>query len=116
MSKLSDMIAANRTDKRFRELEPLSNVCYVTEDIAVLKVFDLVEYKISVTFGAAVQVSEESRPHLQTAIKRVKRSVIEAVFGEFRADFRELHRLLWERKYDKASIQLEKIEQRMFEV
>ena len=116
MSRLSDMIAANRTDKRFRELEPLKNVCYVTEDIAELKVFDLIEYKIGVYFGAAIQVSEESRPHLEEAIKRVKQSVIEAVFGEFRSDFRDLHRLLWERKYNKAALQLEKIEQRMFEV
>lgn len=116
MSKLSDMIAANRTDKRFCELGPLSNVCHVTEDIAEIRVYDLIEYKIGVSFGAAVQVSEESRLQLETAIKRVKQSVIEAVFGEFRADFRDLHRLLWERKCDKAALQLEKIEQRMFEV
>jgi len=77
------------------------------------------EYRISVTIGSQVHVSEldllqEGGDALQEAIHRTKRQVIEAIFGEFRQDLMLAERALYDRDFQKARDYLRILEQKMF--
>jgi alcohol dehydrogenase YqhD (iron-dependent ADH family) len=77
------------------------------------------QYRIGVTLGAQVWVSEldllqESTDALQEAIDRTKRQVIEAIFGEFRQDLMLTERALYDRDFQKARDHLRILEQKMF--
>ena len=77
------------------------------------------EYRISVTIGSQVHVSEldllqEGGDALQEAIHRTKRHVIEAIYGEFRQDLMLAERALYDRDFQKARDYLRILEQKMF--
>ena len=79
------------------------------------------EYRIGVTIGSQVWVSElevikQGANVLGEAINRTKRQVIEAIFGEFRHDFMILERALYDRDFQKSRDTLRVIEQKMFGV
>jgi hypothetical protein len=50
------------------------------------------------------------------AIERTKRQVIEAIFGEFRADFRNIERALYDSNIEEARVMFHALEDRMFVV
>jgi hypothetical protein len=87
------------------------------------------EYRIGVTIGSQVMVEQSSmREHrnelvpnnknfneeLHEAILRTKRQVIEAIFGEFRTDFKMIERALYDRDYQKARDYLRVFEDKMY--
>ena len=77
-------------------------------------------FKIGVTLGQSAMVTEleqlGSDDALSEAIYRTKRSVIEAVFGEFREDFMRIQNALYDRDFQKARTLLVAFENKMFEV
>lgn len=69
-------------------------------------------YKVGVTVGATCVVTE---PYdLTETIKRTKRQVIEAIFGEFRNDFMMIERALYDRDFQKSRALLSEFERKMF--
>jgi glycyl-tRNA synthetase (class II) len=75
------------------------------------------EYRIGVTIGSQVFVSELEAMNenaLTEAIKRTKRHVIEAIFGEFRQDLMMIERALYDRDFQKSRDYLRILEQKMF--
>lgn len=74
------------------------------------------EYRIKATFGANVVVTDEMWDGigLEYAINQVHRSVVEAVFGEFRVPLREIRKALWEKDLNKVNTLLQELEVQMF--
>jgi hypothetical protein len=76
------------------------------------------QYRIGVTLGAQVLVSENeavsNHNALTEAVERTKRHVIEAIFGEFRTDFMNVERALYDRDFQKARDHLRVFEEKMF--
>lgn len=117
MSKLSELLVARETGSLLRNLGPISHVCKVVDDYRVLTHNTLVEYEIVTTIGCKALVSQGDRKAaLPFAVMQAKRSVIEAVFGEFRADFWEVQRLLSERGIEEASRKLYDMKRKMFDL
>lgn len=78
-------------------------------------------YKIGVTLGNQVTVSEINALHLgdyvlEEAIVRTKLAVIEAIFGEFREDFYRIEGALYDRDFQKARTLLTSFQRKMYEV
>jgi len=116
MSNLSKHIQAQSTNKRYAELNPLVGVCAVEQTTTYVHKSDLLEYNIGVTLGASVLVNPGNASHLDKATYQTKQKIIEAVFGEFRAAFRDINGLLWKRDYEAVGLALAEFEQKMFEV
>ena len=125
MSQVVRAIEANYTGNRKLVKESFSNlfqdVFNVKSQIRDFQVDAEVakEYRISVTIGSQVHVSEldllqEGGDALQEAIHRTKRHVIEAIYGEFRQDLMLAERALYDRDFQKARDYLRILEQKMF--
>jgi len=75
-------------------------------------------YKIGVTLGNTCAVSESdyigNEHALHEAILRTKRQVIEAIFGEFRQDFRIIERHLYNYEFEEAATAVRAMEDKMF--
>lgn len=117
MSKLLELMKAVPTGRVHLRFTPLNTLCDIKEEYTSAA-YDR-EYRISASFGAKVVVNDscsDSSHDLDYAVKEVKQSVNEAVFGEFRAPLREIQKLLWERNYQKASEKLSELETQMYTV
>lgn len=81
--------------------------------------YDAIKYDIGVRFGAAEYVpntikhSEERA--LDFAIKKVKRAVVEEIFGEFRPLITQMHIELLNGDFNKALALLEELDNQMFD-
>ena len=75
-------------------------------------------YRIGVTLGSQCIVSEYEQltkeDVLAEAINRTKRSIIEAIFGEFRGDLMHLENAIYDRDFLKAKNLLRVLENKMF--
>jgi hypothetical protein len=121
MSQVVNAIAAIKGDKvRHKKTKLFNDVFSVREDIRTQPLELEIQYKIGVTLGAECWVTELQRMKhddaLELAVQRTKRQVIEAIFGEFRVDFRSIERSLYDSDIETARIQLHDMEKRMFEV
>lgn len=126
MSQLVNAIQAFDTGERkvlrakksrlFEDLVKLESQIY--EDKSSYDVAKI--YKIGVKFGNQVMVSEHEilrNGHALTdAINNTKRSVVEAVFGEFRPAIRQIYDALYDYDVEKARKILSDLENQMFEV
>lgn len=122
MSQLAKAVLASDTgerkllDGKFTPLfqDVFSMKEYVLEDpVECAKI-----YQIGVTLGNKAAVSEfETLKHgdaLTDAIERTRRSIVEAVFGEFRQDFRLLEGAIYDRDFLTARNLLVQLEDKMF--
>jgi hypothetical protein len=121
MSKVVNEIMAVRGDKvRLKQTKLFQDVFAVREDTQNLKTGTEIQYRIGVTLGAQCWVDEleqlKSDNALANAIERTKRQVIEAIFGEFREDFRNIERSLYDSNVEEARVQLHAMEDKMFQV
>lgn len=124
MSQLVNAIMATDTgDRKYirRKSQLFQNVFSGREDIGEVYTPDIGKlYKIGVTLGNTVLVPDHSSirdPHaLEYAIRRTKEQVIEAVFGEFRADFRQIEMALYNYEHEEAAKLLGEMERKMFGV
>lgn len=79
-------------------------------------------YRIGVKIGAQAMVTEydmitnNGNDRLAAAVNRTKRQVIEAIFGEFRQDFRSIEKAIYNHQYETAGKLLHDMEYKMFEV
>lgn len=123
MSQVVKAITATDTGRRklLDSFSPLfQDVFNVKEEIYELRGDEIAKvYRIGVTLGNQCMVSEVEQLHyedaLTEAIKRTKRSVIEAIFGEFRQDMRHLENAIYDRDFAKARDALRQLEVKMFE-
>ena len=126
MSQLVKAITAVDTGQRKQitdSFSPLFNDVFLRkellEDSYHNPAFVAKLYKIGITLGAQAIVNEADTINdvdaLSLAIERTKRSVIEAVFGEFRQDFLQINNALYDRDFQKARSLLTVFEQKMFE-
>lgn len=124
MSKVVNAIVAGKGDhRRLKRSKLFQDVFAVREDIQELNgraAGTEIQYKIGVTLGAQCWVDETERITndiaLTEAIERTKRQVIEAIFGEFRSDFRSIERALYDSDVETARVLFHALEDRMFEV
>lgn len=122
MSRVVSAITATRGDrhriihKNYGTLFP--DVFSVTEHIKQSPDQIETEYRIEVRLGSQCWVGDNIKESysnaLTDAVTRTKRQVIEAIFGEFREDFRMIERALYDRNVEQARIALHDMEQKMF--
>ena len=121
MSKVVNAIMAIKEDRRrLKQTKLFTDVFTVREDIQTLNPGTDIQYRIGVTLGSQCWVDEFQKLKddnaLIHAIERSKRQVIEAIFGEFRADFRSIERALYDSDIETARVMFHALEDRMFEV
>lgn len=75
--------------------------------------FTAKRYRIEVRIGADAYISEDESLH--ECVKRTKRQVIEAIFGEFRPHFRQIEKAIYDYDYHEAGKLLHEMEHKMFE-
>lgn len=123
MSNLVKAIAATDTGERTYIKQKMSklfqDVFSVREDMQTTYAPEIaVVYKIGVTLGNQVMVPEfaklQNENALTLAIERTKEQIIEAVFGEFRQDFRLIEKLLYDYDFEGAATALRAMEQKMY--
>ena len=124
MSNVVKAIAATDTGARrikSNKSQLFQDVFNVKEDIGTIRDHQdvLKEYRIGITLGNKCYVSElDYIKHgdiaLQEAIQRTKQQVIEAIFGEFRQDFRLIERNLYNYEFEQAASALRMMERKMF--
>lgn len=122
MSNLVKAIAA--TDTGERRMIPVKSKLFqdvfsMREDIGETYFEQVAKmYKIGVTLGNTCMVTEyeimKNHLALTYAIERTKQQVIEAVFGEFRQDFRLIERLLYDYDFEGAARALRAMETKMY--
>ncbi len=121
MSKVVNAIMATKGDHhRLKQTKLFQDVFAIREDIQKLNAGTEIQYKISVTLGATCWVTEMEQFNkddaLELAVLRTKRQVVEAIFGEFRADFRSIEQALYDSNIEEARVMFHTLEKRMFEV
>jgi hypothetical protein len=121
MSKVVNAIMATKGDKRrLKQTKLFQDVFAVREDIQTLSAGIEIQYRIGVTLGAQCWVNGMEQLNkddaLELAVLRTKRQVVEAIFGEFRADFRSIERALYDSNIEEARVMFHTLEKRMFEV
>ncbi|NDB61463.1 hypothetical protein EB001_23940 [bacterium] len=121
MSKVVNAIMATKEDRRrLKQTKLFQDVFAVREEIQTPSPGMEIQYRIGVTLGAQCWVDElqqlKNDDALTYAIERTKRQVIEAIFGEFRADFRSIERALYDSNIEEARVMFHALEDRMFEV
>lgn len=121
MSKLVNAIMATKEDRRrLKQTKLFQDVFAVREDIQTTPTGAEIQYRIGVTLGAQYWISEteqlQDNNTLVIAIERTKRQVIEAIFGEFRQDFRSIERALYDSNIEEARVMFHALEDKMFEV
>lgn len=121
MSKVVNEIMAVKGDRhRLKQTRLFQDVFTTREDIQDVNAGTEIQYRIGVTLGAQCWVDEveqlKSDYAVCNAVERTKRQVIEAIFGEFREDFRNIERALYDSNVEDARVQLHDMEKKMFEV
>jgi hypothetical protein len=121
MSKVVNAIMATKGDRvRHKPSTLFRDIFSVREDIKTEPIKLEIQYSIGVNLGSQCWVSElEQLKHedaLELAVQRTKRQVIEVIFGEFREDFRNIERALYDSDIENARIMLHRMEDKMFEV
>ena len=121
MSQVVNAIVADKGDRvRLKQTKLFQDVFSVRQDIQTLNPGTEIQYRIGVTLGAQCWVDEltqlKSDNALTEAINRTKRQVIEAIFGEFRVDFRNIERALYDSDIETARVMFHALEERMFQV
>lgn len=123
MSNLVKAIVASDTGDRVFIKKKCSklfqNVFDIQEDYGTTYVPEIAKlYKIGVHIGATCAVPERLSAAEQdvygAAIKRTKEQVIEAIFGEFRQDFRLVEQHLYNYDFEAAADALRNMEKKMF--
>lgn len=121
MSEVVNAITATKGDRfRLKQTKLFNDVFAVREDIQTLSPGTEIQYRIGVTLGSQCWVDELSQlkagDAVEMAIERTKRQVIEAIFGEFRTDFRNIERALYNSDIETARVMFHALEERMFQV
>lgn len=116
MSKLAKAIDYEVGRESYYRQPPLkltyTDVNFTVSEIMTLP-YKVKEYKIGVTLGAKALL-DEVNPARHDAIVKIKRAMIEEVFGEFRPMIYNLHTALYDRDTEQAVKILNELEHVMF--
>lgn len=121
MSQVVNAIMATKGDRvRLKQTKLFQDVFAAREEITEVNAELELQYRIGVTLGSQCWISDSARAQndnaLEMAVQRTKRQVIEAIFGEFRVDFRNIERALYDSDIETARVMFHALEDRMFEV
>jgi len=121
MSQVVNAIVATKGDRaRIKQTKLFKDVFSVREDMQTTNMGTEIQYRIGVTIGSQCWVDQleylKDGNALEAAIERTKRQVIEAIFGEFRVDFRNIERALYDSDIETARVMFHALEDRMFQV
>ena len=121
MSQVVNAIMADKGNRhRLKQTKLFQDVFSVREDIAEVQAMTQTQYRIGVTLGSQCWVDNiekiKSDNALELAVQRTKRQVIEAIFGEFRIDFRNIERAMYDSDIETARVMLHEMEKKMFDV
>ena len=122
MSKVVNAIMATKEERRrLKQTKLFQDVFSVREDIQKVNAGTEIQYRIGVTLGAQCWIEDSLKNKngddaIEMAVQRTKRQVIEAIFGEFRDDFRSIERALYDSNIEEARIMFHALEDKMFEV
>jgi hypothetical protein len=124
MSKIVTAIMATKGDRnriyRPGRSQLFQDVFSAREDIQTDPAYVQTQYRIGVMLGAECWITETEKLRnedaVELAIQRTKRQVIEAIFGEFRVDFRNIERAIYDNNMENAGVLLHAMEKKMFEV
>lgn len=120
MSKLVQAVEASSNANAQRRLKPdrlFASVVDIKSGIdKEYTVRYQTRYSIMAKFGVAVWIDDENGPEqLPYAIKQTQQAITEAVFGEFRPYFSELHLAVLDGKHHELHEILDRFERQMFE-
>ena len=116
MSKLAEQIKAVQTNERHAQRSPVINIVAGSSEIPPLgSRAEHYRYELTATFGCTA-IMEFGTPSVQGILKEVRRQVLDEVFGEFRQNFNEIERALFDYDNEAARKALQSFRQRMFEV
>jgi len=112
MSEIIKKIEASMTGTRYAQTSPL---LFTTVEMhqPVDQAF-LTEYFVGVKLGHTVKVDDSVPDQREQAMRIIKRSVTELIFGEFRHLLTKAQYNLYDRNFEEAKLALEEIEKRMF--
>ena len=114
MSKLLEALEVRKTGKEFSIFDKYVTI---TEEYKPFSTYEFnrgTEYRIMATFGARAVIHEDDPTKLEYAVDHTKRSIIEAVFGEFRQDIRLISSYIYDRDTEKALAALRDLDRKMF--
>ena len=116
MSKLVSAVKCHKGNKYYSPISPLFNK-YIEFTDTTTRILDVgVEYIMIAKFGSKVIVTDGDEEALAHAIDDVKSSIVEAVFGEFRENFRELNSATYDGNLPVIRSLLNKFHEKMFRV
>lgn len=113
MSEIINKIEASMTGARYvQEATPLLST--KVEMHNPLDQAFLTEYFVGVKLGHTVKIEDSVSDQKAEALKIIRRSVTELIFGEFRHLLAKAQYNLYNRDFEAAKRAIEEIEQRMF--
>jgi hypothetical protein len=117
MSELSKQIKAVQTNVRKPICSPLQSYLSVESEYTPSSLSSIgTVYKLGVILETSIIIQEG--PHhaskLNIALEETKRSIIQAVFGEFREDLHNIRNLAYNFDFDGVLDVVRKLESRMF--
>lgn len=120
MSKLAQHLKAHQTGRRYAEAPKLELACVdVLNDVTFMPFDDVYEYRLEAMIGARFMVDSRANmigtdDQLTLATKKVRRMVVEEIFGEFRPLIDEIRKAIYEREWKKVDTALDVLHERMF--
>lgn len=119
MSEFAKNLSAYRTNKHY-SVSPLDGYMSTKERYDKFEPLCAVEYVISTQLSNKIVVMEDAiaaQPKiLELTVQKAKRDLVEALFGEFRENFRELRKHGYKTGDHQLLQKLEKFEMEMFKV
>ena len=112
MSEIIKKIEANITGTRYAKEFTYPLLSTTVEMHKPVDQAFLTEYFVGVKLGHTVKIDESTQK--EEAMKVIKRSITELIFGEFRHLLTKAQYNLYDRNFDEAKRAIEEIEQRMF--
>ncbi len=114
MSEIIKKIEASMTGTRYAKEFTYPLLSTTVEMHQPVDQIFLTEYFVGVKLGHTVKIDESTPNQKEEAMRTIKRSIAELIFGEFRHLLTKAQYKLYDRNFNEAKKALEEIEQRMF--
>jgi len=114
MSEIIKKIEANITGTRYAKEFTYPLLSTTVEMHQPVDQAFLTEYFVGVKLGHKVRIEDSVPDQKEEAIKVIKRSITELIFGEFRHLLAKANYSLYNRDFEAAKRAIEEIDQRMF--
>lgn len=114
MSEIITKVDASMTGTRYAKQVPCPLISTTVEMNQPVDQAFLTEYFVGVKLGHKVRIEDSVPDQKEEAIKVIKRSITELIFGEFRHLLAKANYNLYNRDFEAAKRAIEEIDQRMF--